>query len=45
MLIDQMQAGIAESRLDLLMQAHRLDDLTQEVAELKRRQREPVGKG
>src|SRR5206468_10715663 len=44
-LIDQMQAGIAENRLDLLRHAHRLNELTKEIAELRRQQREPVGKG
>ena len=43
-LIDQMQAGIASNRLDFLVLTERLNELTKEVAELKR-QREPVGKG
>ena len=34
-LIDQMQAGIAENRLDLLMHGHRLNELTKEIAELR----------
>ena len=42
MLIDQMQAGIAENRLDFLVLTGRLNELANEVAELKRQQREPV---
>jgi len=44
-LIDQMQVGIAENRLDLLRHAHQLNELTKEIAELRRQQREQVGKG
>ena len=45
MLIDQLQAGIVENRLELLVHTHRLNELTQEIAELKRQQGEPAGRG
>ena len=44
-LIDQLQAGIAENRLDVHALTWRLNELANEVAELKRQQRDPGRRG